>query len=419
MKDTSMAPQSQAHGAGVQRKAGAVASARDALLLRAAQRALKGLEGAAVRVSGPSGCSAVLGRGPEVANIRLHSLRPLWRAARKGGIGFAESYIDGDVETADLAGLMRFFAENFDQIADAGRGLFQVRSADKGWHRARANTRAGSKANIRAHYDLGNAFYKLWLDPGMTYSSGLYACAGQHLEAAQDAKYARVLEALQLGPGTSLLEIGCGWGGMAERVARAGAHVTAVTVSAEQLAYARERMEQHKLQTRAEIAFTDYRDVTGQYDRVVSIEMIEAVGEENWPCYFDALYSRLKLGGCAVVQAITIREQDFALYRSRPDFIQRHIFPGGMLPTVSILQKMSERAGLQFETVERFGPSYALTLRDWRSRFQAAWPSIAALGFDQSFKRKWEYYLTYCEVGFEQGFTDVGIYRMVKKGPSQ
>jgi len=190
--------------------------------------------------------------------------------------------------------------------------------------------------------------------------------------------------------------------------------VSAVTVSAEQLNYAKQRIETSGLHSKAEISFTDYRDVTGQYDRIVSIEMIEAVGEEHWPGYFATLANRLKPGGAAVLQAITIREEDFEGYRATPDFIQRYIFPGGMLPTVSIMQQMSQQAGLTFETVERFGASYAQTLRDWRDRFHAAWPEIAALGFDDRFRRMWDYYLTYCEVGFERGFTDVGIYRLVK-----
>lgn len=390
------------------------AAARDALLLRASQAGLSRVAGASMRVTGPSGQSALLGHGPEAADMKLKSLRPLWHAAARGGIGFAESYMDGDVETGDLGRMMRFFADHYDQIAASGRGLFQVRGADKSWHRKRSNTREGSKANIHAHYDLGNEFYKLWLDPGMTYSSALYGRSGGSLEHAQDAKYARIIEALQIGPGTSLLEIGCGWGGMAERGAQAGAHVSAVTVSSEQLGYARNRIDKAGLSSRAEISFTDYRDVSGQYDRIVSIEMIEAVGEEHWPGYFATLANRLKPGGSAVVQAITIREEDFPLYRSRPDFIQRYIFPGGMLPTVSIMQQLSANAGLTFETIERFGPSYAQTLRDWRVRFHHAWPDISALGFDARFRRMWDYYLTYCEVGFERGYTDVGIYRMTK-----
>jgi cyclopropane-fatty-acyl-phospholipid synthase len=391
-----------------------LARARDAVLLRAAQRVLKGLDGSSVKVTGPSGRSAIIGRGPQTASLELKSLRPLWQAATRGGLGFAESYMDGDVKVDDLGRVMRVFCDNYEQIAASGRGLFKVRGADKVWHRARSNTREGSKANIHAHYDLGNEFYKLWLDPGMTYSSALYPSEGASLDTAQDAKYARILEALQLGPGTSLLEIGCGWGGMAERGAIAGADVSAVTVSAEQLAYAQDRIEKSGLRTKAEVSFTDYRDVTGQYDRIVSIEMIEAVGEEHWLGYFATLANRLKPGGSAVVQAITIREEDFPLYRSRPDFIQRYIFPGGMLPTVSVMQQMAGQVGLSFETIERFGPSYAQTLRDWRAQFQTAWPKISALGFDERFRRMWDYYLTYCEVGFERGYTDVGIYRMTK-----
>jgi cyclopropane-fatty-acyl-phospholipid synthase len=393
-----------------------LSSLRDAALLAAGQRALKRLQGGAISVTGPSGRQAVMGQGDVQARIALKSLKPLWQSVSRGGLGFAESYLDGDVETEDLGGLMRFYAGQYDVLSASGRGVFEVRGADKAWHRGRSNTREGSRSNIHAHYDLGNSFYKLWLDPGMTYSSALYQSTSDDLSVAQDAKYNKILEALRLEPGDSLLEIGCGWGGMAERSALTGATVKGITISNEQLDYARRRLQSAGLSSQAEVAFTDYRDVTGRYDHIVSIEMIEAVGEEHWPSYFATLRERLQPGGAAVVQAITIREEDFSLYSKRPDFIQRYIFPGGMLPTPEILKHQADKAGLTFETVERFGQSYAQTLRVWRDRFFAAWPEISALGFDDRFQRMWDYYLTYCEVGFERGYTDVGIYRFRRVG---
>jgi cyclopropane-fatty-acyl-phospholipid synthase len=384
---------------------------RDGALLAAGQRVLQHLDSGAVEVTAPTGRREVLGRGAVQADMRLKSLSPLWQSATRGGIGFAESYMAGDVETDDLGRLMRFYANHYDTLADKGRGLFEVRGADKSWHRARSNTREGSRSNIHAHYDLGNAFYKLWLDPGMTYSSALYKKPTDDLGSAQDAKYNCILDALRLGPDNSLLEIGCGWGGMAERAAKTGASVHGITISKEQLAFAQQRLHANGLADKAEIAFTDYRDVQGSFDHIVSIEMIEAVGEDHWPTYFSTLRERLKPGGSAVIQAITIREQDFPLYSQRPDFIQRYIFPGGMLPTPTILQQQAARVGLSFETIERFGTSYAATLVRWREQFFAAWPHIEKLGFDLRFQRMWDYYLTYCEVAFEHGYTDVGIYR--------
>ncbi len=203
-------------------------------------------------------------------------------------------------------------------------------------------------------------------------------------------------------------------GGLAESAARAGAQVDAITISQHQLVAARDRIAMAGLQARADVRFEDYRDTTGSYDRLVSIEMIEAVGEENWPLYFETIAQRLKPAGVAVIQAITIHEDAFERYRRNPDFIQRYIFPGGMLPTVPLMRERATTAGLEFETVERFGSSYALTLREWRRRFEAAWPDIAALGFDERFRRMWLYYLTYCEVGFEHGLIDAGLYRMRK-----
>jgi cyclopropane-fatty-acyl-phospholipid synthase len=286
------------------------------------------------------------------------------------------------------------------------------------YHRSRSNTRAGSRANISAHYDLGNAFYRLWLDPSMTYSSALYASPHQSLETAQHAKCDRILDALELQSGQRLLEIGCGWGHFAMRAAERGAQVTGLTLSQEQLQEAQSLAERSGQNERTEFRLQDYRDTTETYDRIASVEMIEAVGEENWPDYFKTLHDRLTAGGTAVLQAITIDEAIYDTYRAKADFIQRYIFPGGTLPTHALIEQHAQAAGLTFETVELFGASYAKTLAEWRRNFHAAWPEIAKLGFDERFKRMWDYYLAYCEAGFERGTCDVGIYRLRKSHSS-
>ena len=280
-------------------------------------------------------------------------------------------------------------------------------------HRVRANTRRGSRRNIAAHYDLGNEFYSRWLDRSMTYSSALFSAPDQSLEDAQQAKIDRAIALMDIRGGERVLEIGCGWGGMAERlIARHGCTVTGLTLSAEQLAYARQRLESQGLGARADLRLQDYRDVNEQFDRIVSIEMLEAVGESYWPAYFAALRNCLVPGGTAVLQGITIEEQRFEAYRKTPDFIQRYIFPGGMLPTISAMQREIERAGLALVSLETFGLSYARTLNAWQQRFQRAWPDIQQFGFGPRFKQMWEYYLAYCEAGFRRGAVDVGLYRI-------
>ena len=347
--------------------------------------------------------------------LRLHNYRLLGAALQRGTIGFADAYIDGDIECSDLVSLFQFFVRNIDRFEKAGGGLFRARLRDRIAHYARRNSRRGSRRNISEHYDLGNDFYRLWLDSGMNYSSGLYAGGNMSLEAAQEAKLDLVLDCLDLSGGETILEIGCGWGDFARQAASAhNAKVTGLTLSREQQAYARNITAREGLSRLCEFRLQDYRDAGGQFDRLVSIEMIEAVGEENWPLYFQTLHDRLRPGGTAAIQAITISERRFKRYRRKADFIQRYIFPGGMLPTPKAIAHQATQAGLVLERVERFGPCYARTLREWRRRFESAWPQIAALGFDESFRRKWRYYLAYCEAGFEEGVLDVGIYKLRK-----
>jgi cyclopropane-fatty-acyl-phospholipid synthase len=350
---------------------------------------------------------------PASAHLTFRSYRVLRRAMARGSIGFAESYMDGDVEVDDLVGLFRFFLNNRRRLTDAGRGLFRVRLPDRLFHRRRTNSKRGSRRNIAHHYDLGNAFYRQWLDPSMTYSSALFATGEESLEEAQVAKYDRALDLLGLKSGNSVLEIGCGWGGMARRAASRGLAVDGITLSREQLAWA--RAHNAGFDEAARFHFRDYRDTQGQFDGVLSIEMIEAVGEEHWPAYFRTVADRLKPGGAAVIQAIVMEPAVFATYRRKVDFIQRYVFPGGMLLTTPAIRAEAERAGLTLTHVETFGQSYARTLNLWRERFEAHWSDIAPLGFDERFRRLWRYYLTYCEAGFLDGVIDVGFYRLERR----
>jgi cyclopropane-fatty-acyl-phospholipid synthase len=270
------------------------------------------------------------------------------------------------------------------------------------------NSRKGSKKNIHAHYDLGNAFYNLWLDPGMTYSSALYTQPNQPLEAAQTAKYAALAEAIGVQSSHEVLEIGCGWGGFAEFVGReVGAKVQAITISQAQHDYAKRRVFEQGLAERVDIRLIDYRDVEGRFDRIASIEMFEAVGEAYWPTYFGKIGDLLQPGGRAGLQIITIADQLFDGYRSRPDFIQRYIFPGGMLPSENRLKAETDAAGLSWSGVRRFSHDYARTLRAWADAFDQRWDDVRRLGFDERFRRLWLYYLGYCEAGFRTGRTDV------------
>jgi cyclopropane-fatty-acyl-phospholipid synthase len=341
-----------------------------------------------------------------------------WRGFRRmllgGNVGFAQAFIDGDCECADLNELFSWVLANDRVWARFGSGSALLRWAGRQYHWTKANTRQGSRRNIAAHYDLGNAFYQAWLDAGMNYSSAMFGDNTERsLESAQAAKLDRIVELMDIVGGERVLEIGCGWGALAERLAQGpAAHVTAVTLSKRQLEYAQARITGGCATDRAEIRLQDYRDVGGTYDRIVSIEMLEAVGQCYWPVYFDTLRHRLAPGGIAVLQVITIRSDRFAAYAREPDFIQRYIFPGGVLPTVPILQEQIKGAGLALTSMETFGACYERTLTAWRHRFQAAWPQLSQMGFDERFRRMWTYYLSYCEAGFSAGELDVGLYRI-------
>ncbi|RWX75435.1 class I SAM-dependent methyltransferase [Neorhizobium lilium] len=348
--------------------------------------------------------------GPE-ATIVVKRWRLLRRLLAAGDIGFAEGYIEQDWTTPDLTSLLKFAARNIEALSGAAQGNAVIRLANRLRHHLNANTRRGSRRNIEAHYDLGNEFYAAWLDPSMLYSSALYDEDAPTLEAAQQRKLDRIREKLDLSSGTSVLEIGCGWGALAVDLAgRAGAKVTGITLSPSQLAWAKDLVLRSGLNEHVSLELRDYRDIEGTFDRIVSIEMFEAVGERYWPDYFAALKRSMKAEGRAVLQIISINKQHFDRYRCKADFIQKYIFPGGFLPSDAALKAKVEQSGLRLVEIEHFGKSYALTLAEWRARFNANWDRVAALGFDERFHRLWNYYLAYCEAGFEEGRIDVGFY---------
>lgn len=345
--------------------------------------------------------------GPQ-ALLQIHSYRCLKRVLASGGIGLAEGYMAGEWDTPDLHSLLEALSLNFDRLRELVSGNPLVRLLNAVGHAFHRNSRTGSRRNIEAHYDLGNAFYGKWLDPTFSYSSALYESEGQPLEEAQINKYAALARRLELAPDHHVLEIGCGWGGFAEFAAReVGARVTGVTISPAQYEFARKRMFDQGLAEKADIQLIDYRDVEGAFDRVASIEMFEAVGERYWPAYFDKVAGVLKAGGRAGLQIITIRDDLFAGYKAHVDFIQKYVFPGGMLPSEERLREEAAKAGLAWREVARFGEDYARTLAEWAERFQHAWRDITPLGFDERFRRLWHFYLSYCRAGFITGRTDV------------
>jgi cyclopropane-fatty-acyl-phospholipid synthase len=326
-----------------------------------------------------------------------------------GGTGFAGAYLDGQWDTPDLRTLLRIMALNNASIGARANGARTIALLERVRHIVmRRNSRGGARRNIEYHYDLGNDFYALWLDASMTYSSALFRNSGESLEQAQHNKYRALAQRIGLGPEHHLLEIGCGWGGFAEFAgAEIGCNVTGITISPKQYEYARRRIFEKGLADRVNILLQDYRDVTAQYDRIASIEMFEAVGESYWPHYFSRLRDGLLPGGLAGIQLITIADRHFESYRRGRDFIQRYIFPGGMLASPAALREQIGRAGLRLVEQASFGADYADTLRRWHERFLARWPEIEKLGFDARFRRMWQYYLAYCESGFMSRNTDV------------
>ena len=372
------------------------------------------LRGGRLRIRLPDGQLLAFGDGVgQHATLVIERWRALRRLALGGSVGFAEAYIDRDWTSPDLVALLRLAARNAETLRAGMRGSRVIGFANRLRHLLRGNSRHSSRRNIMAHYDLGNAFYALWLDPTMQYSSAIWTEETPDLETAQARKLDRVVELLCLDDGERVLEIGCGWGALAMRLTETkNAKVAAITLSPAQLDWARARAAARELDRQVDFRLQDYRDVRGEFDRIASIEMIEAVGEKHWPAYFRTLARSLRVGGRAVIQAITISEANFERYRRHPDFIQRHIFPGGFLPTRTAIVTHATRAGLKIVAWERFGESYARTLAEWRRRFHARWPEAAAFGFDERFRRLWDYYLAYCEAGFAEGTIDVGLIAM-------
>ena len=351
--------------------------------------------------------------GGESAGLEVHDLR-FWRMlATGGGLGAAESYMAGLWDSSDLVGVIRILARNREALTAIDGGQARLSGAVmKLWHSFNRNSVQGSRRNIAAHYDLGNDFFARWLDSSMMYSSGLYLGPDDTLEQAQTAKLDRVCRRLGLGPEHHLLEIGTGWGGLAIHAARTtGCRVTTTTISREQHAFARERVAGAGLADRVTVLLEDYRDLQGRYDRVVSIEMIEAVGHHYLDTYLARIEQLLKPDGLALIQAITIEDFRYARALKTVDFIKRYIFPGSFIPSVSaVTAAMARATRLGLIELADFGASYARTLKDWRERFEDSWDDIAAMGFDDTFRRRWRYYLAYCEGGFrERAISDVHL----------
>jgi len=353
--------------------------------------------------------------GPE-ARLIVRDYDFIKRTISNGTIGFGEGYMAGEWDTPDLPVLLEVLASNYARFEKVSFGTPFMAALNLLEHALkRRNSREGSKKNIHAHYDLGNAFYSRWLDPTMTYSAARFERPGETLDDAQRRKYRTLCESMGLAPDHHVLEIGCGWGGFAEFAAKdLGAKVTAITISEEQFKFAKERMFRQGLNEKAEIRLVDYRDVDGRFDRVASIEMFEAVGERYWPTYFDKVRDSLTPGGQAGLQIITIRDEFFEHYKRTPDFIQKYIFPGGMLPSEERLKAVTDRAGLSWGQISRFGTHYADTLAEWLKRFEAAWDEITHLGFDERFRKLWRFYLSYCEAGFRTARTDVVQLSLIK-----
>jgi cyclopropane-fatty-acyl-phospholipid synthase len=345
--------------------------------------------------------------GPD-SDLTIHTESALRRLLHDGKMGFCEAFMDGEASSQSLPTLIELAVLHDKYLENALKTNIFRQAGLRLFHMLRRNNKLGSAKNIAHHYDIGNSFYEAWLDPTMTYSSAVFDSETDDLTTAQLNKYKRLAELADIQPGDRVLEIGCGWGGFAKFVSKhIGAHVTGITISQAQLAYAKASLAEAGLQNKVDLKLMDYRDLQGRFDKIVSIEMFEAVGQAYWPVYFDTISRMLKSGGRAVIQSITIDHDAFQSYRDQPDFIQRYIFPGGMLPSMPMLQSPVAQAGLELVAENGYASDYARTLQEWRARFLAAWPSLAGDKFDNRFKRMWELYLAYCEGGFRAGMIDV------------
>ncbi|MCV6586490.1 MAG: cyclopropane-fatty-acyl-phospholipid synthase family protein [Marinibacterium sp.] len=343
-----------------------------------------------------------------VAELHVHDPDLFARLLREGDLGFSDAYLDGGWSTPDLQAFMDFIHDGNEVVYDGFPGFALVRAFEKFRFWMQRNHKAQARKNIAHHYDLGNDFYRLWLDDTMTYSSALFETGQESTEKAQTAKYKSIIDQMGAQPGDHILEIGCGWGGFAEYAAgQRGMKVTGLTISQEQFNFAQQRIEKAGLSDQVELKLQDYRDEQGHYDGIASIEMFEAVGEKYWPVYFDTVRERLKPGAAATLQIITVADQRWEIYKRGVDFIQKYIFPGGMLPSPSVLRAEVERAGLDVVRSIEFGKSYDQTLRRWHETFNARWDEISRLGFDDRFRRMWNFYLTSCASSFDSAICDV------------
>ena len=377
-------------------------------------RMLSRLEHGSLKLECPDGKLLKFGNEDPAVTLSLSSWEPFLAAIRSGDIGFAESYLQGEWQTDNLAKLIELFIHNRNALESAIYGSWWGSLLYRIKHLFNRNSRAGSRRNIHAHYDIGNSFYTLWLDPSMTYSSALFAQPEFTLQQAQYAKYERIFSEINGGADSRILEIGCGWGGFAELAAKKGARITGLTLSTEQLDFAQKRLNDAGVSERTKLRLQDYRDTDGEYDGIASIEMFEAVGEEYWDSYFACIAKNLKTGGRACIQTITIADDLFERYRKGTDFIQQYIFPGGMLPSPSIFRAHAQRHGLSVVNELAFGLDYARTLRLWDHSFEEALPAVQAQGFDERFIRTWKFYLAYCEAGFRAGSIDLFQFTLQK-----
>ena len=379
---------------------------------------LSRIEAGELRAVFPSNFQKVYSGGQvgPTADIKINSWKLVPRLLLSGDMGLAESFLSGEWETSNLTQLILLGDINERALGNAVTPSKFINSIEKLRHQRRDNSKRGSRRNIAAHYDLGNEFYSHWLDNSMSYSSALFTDFGEELEVGQNRKYQRLAKALKLKEGDQVLEIGCGWGGFAEIAAKEyKCNVVGITLSNEQAKFAQRRMKENQLSNLVDIRIEDYRDVQGSFDKIVSIEMFEAVGEEHWRNYFETIKTRLKPGGLAGIQSITIANEFFETYKRRPDFIQKYIFPGGILPSEDKLNNAVSSAGLKILDDYYFGKSYAETLRRWQSTFEQKWDDIKNLGFDEKFQKMWRYYLSYCEAGFETGHINVGQFLIGSK----
>ncbi len=380
-------------------------------LVISTSRLLKDLKDGRIKICWPDGLETEHGQGGQCVSLEMHNSIPIRRLFFGGHNGFAESYFQGHWSCDDLTALFAIVMRNEALFSNTLTGKWLARIKNVFHHFSKRNSLAGSKRNISFHYDLGNRFYELWLDDSMTYSSGLFVSEEISLAQAQQEKLDRVSSLLAPKPGSKVLEIGCGWGALGNHLVSTNqCDVVGVSLSQAQLEYARRRHDRAGLA----FEFQDYRDLSGRFDHIVSIEMFEAVGMAYWDTYFKKLATLLSEKGSVLLQVITIDESRFERYRKTPDFIQRYVFPGGMLPTKTHLQDLAKNSGFEIKQSHWFGASYATTLRRWKNNFEESLDEVRAMGYDEAFIRLWRYYLSYCEIGFMRGTTDVGLVLLSK-----